>query len=378
MSDHERDRTPRAIRLDALAQSGDETPQPRKSARKRPEPRAIHDLPLLEPVPDEAANGLVAELTPPPPPARRKGFSWGGMLLAALGGIASLAIGLAVDQLIRDLFERNTWLGYVAAGLAALAVLAAVALTLRELLGIFRLRAIARLREDASEANRRDDPRRAKAVLKELVSLYASKPETAHGRRALTSHMGEIIDGSDLIALAERDLLAPLDTVARTMVMESAKRVSIVTAVSPRAIVDLAFVLSENMRLIRRLSQHYGGRPGTLGFWRLARDVLTHLAATGAIALGDGIVQQLIGHGLAARLSARLGEGVVNGLLTARIGVAAMDVCRPAPFIHQRRPGVSDFLSELVRINGLQKTGEGDNLSANSPDRDPVSGRNMR
>ena len=376
MPDH--DRSPRAIRLDALTQPGEAKTQARKSAKKPPEPRAIRDLPLLEPVPDEAANGLVAELAPPPPPPRRKGFSWATLLLAALGGIVSLAIGLAVDQLIRDLFERNTWLGYVAAALAALAVLAALALTLRELLGIFRLRAITRLREDASEANRRDDPRRAKAVLKELVALYSGKPETAHGRRALTSHMAEIIDGSDLIALAERDLLAPLDAVARTMVMDSAKRVSIVTAVSPRAIVDLAFVLSENMRLIRRLSQHYGGRPGTLGFWRLARDVLAHLAATGAIALGDGVVQQLIGHGLAARLSARLGEGVVNGLLTARIGVAAMDVCRPVAFIHQRRPGISDFLSELVRINGLQKAGEGDNLAADAQDRDPATGRNMR
>jgi uncharacterized membrane protein YcjF (UPF0283 family) len=28
----------------------------------------------------------------------------------------------------------------------------------------------------------------------------------------------------------------------------------------------------------------------------------------------------------------RLGEGVINGLLTARIGIAAMDLCRPLAF----------------------------------------------
>ena len=89
---------------------------------------------------------------------------------------------------------------------------------------------------------------------------------------------------------------------------------------------------SRRARLIRRLSELYGGRPGTLGFIRLARDVLAHLAVTGTIAIGDSFVQQLVGHGLAARASARLGEGVVNGLMTARIGIAAMDVVRPCRF----------------------------------------------
>ncbi len=130
-----------------------------------------------------------------------------------------------------------------------------------------------KLRERRLSAHEGDDARLARGVVGDLASLYASRPETAHGRKALADHAREVIDGSDLIALAERDLLAPLDARARTMVLESSKRVSIVTAVSPRALVDLAFVLVENMRLIRRLSQLYGGRPGTLGFWRLARNV---------------------------------------------------------------------------------------------------------
>jgi putative membrane protein len=132
------------------------------------------------------------------------------------------------------------------------------------------------------------------------------------------------------------------------MVLDAAKRVSLVTAVSPRAIVDIAYVAFESARLIRRLSELYGGRPGTLGFFRLARGVLAHLAITGSIALGDGFVQQILGHGLAARLSAKLGEGVVNGMLTARIGLAAMDTTRPLPFQALKRPGMSDFLSALT------------------------------
>ena len=46
------------------------------------------------------------------------------------------------------------------------------------------------------------------------------------------------------------------------------------------------------------------------------------------------------GH-LLSKLSRRFGEGIVNGALTARVGVAAMEVCRPLPFVRGQRPSVT-------------------------------------
>jgi putative membrane protein len=54
-------------------------------------------------------------------------------------------------------------------------------------------------------------------------------------------------------------------------------------------------------------------------------------------------------------LSARLGEGVLNGLLTARLGIAAIDVCRPAPFIYEDRPSAGDFLADLMKLNPVKE-----------------------
>jgi putative membrane protein len=343
----------------------------KKSAPRRPAAFPLDELNLLAADERPAANArspsLVGDPDPFAPsrdevisatPTRARRWHWLRLLVATLGGLAALAIGLAIDSLIRELFARTDWLGWLGAFLAALAVLALVAISIREVVALLRLRHIDRIRRRGELAAADDDRTAARSVAREIVSLYSGRPETARGRAALTGHIGEIIDGRDLIGLAETELLFSLDDSAKAMVLSSAKRVALLTAVSPRAIVDLVFVAAEILRLIRRLATIYGGRPGFIGFLRLARAAFAHLAITGGMAAGDSILQQFLGHGIAARLSARLGEGVVNGLLTARIGIAAIDVCRPLPFVVGRPPRLADVMSELTRLGAQASKGE--------------------
>jgi putative membrane protein len=136
---------------------------------------------------------------------------------------------------------------------------------------------------------------------------------------------------------------------ARRLVSSAAQRVSIVTAVSPRALIDVLFVFVASLRLIRQLARLYGGRPGALGMVRLLRHVIAHLAITGGMAASDSLVQQMLGHGIAAKLSQRLGEGMLNGLLTARLGLAAIDVTRLLPFTALPLPVLSYLAKDLLR-----------------------------
>lgn len=343
-------RKPAAFRIEP------EAPPKERAALRQPDapsarkPRTVKaDLAVVTPAEiDVFDEPDIIAAEPPPATAPRKRSTFGTLFLGALGVLVSLALGLWTDQLIRDLFARAEWLGWLAAGMAAIALLALLIILVREFLAITRLAEVEKLQKRALDAIARDDPKAARAVVDELSAFVAAKPETAAGRRALADLRDEIIDGGNLVRLAETEILGPLDARAKVMILEAAKRVSLVTAVSPRALVDVAYVVFEAGRLIRRLSELYGGRPGTLGFFRLARSVLAHLAVTGSIAIGDSFVQQIVGHGLAARLSAKLGEGVVNGMMTARIGIAAMETARPLPFSAARRPGMGDFLSALT------------------------------
>jgi putative membrane protein len=189
----------------------------------------------------------------------------------------------------------------------------------------------------------------AKQKVSELAALYADRPEMDVARRRLKELKNEIIDGAARVEIAEKALMPALDAAARAEIAKAAKAVSLVTAIAPRAIIDVIFVAAQALRLIRRISEIYGGRPGMLGAIRLARAVATHLTLTGAVAVGDSLLQQIVGHGVASRISARLGEGVLNGLLTARIGISAMAVCRPTPFIAEKPPGISDVAPFLMK-----------------------------
>jgi len=308
---------------------------------RRPEIFQLDDggltLAPLEPIIDDRAVPVLV----PPPARRRFGVSLGGLFWSALGGLVSLGTGLAISRLVEDLFARAEWLGYVGLSFAGLLAVALVAILTREAMGLARLSSLDSLRQQSADALARDDRPDAEAVARALLALAKETPQLARARGELSTHLGAIIDGADLIRVTERTLMGPLDAQARAMVSDAAKRVSVVTAVSPRAAVDLIFVLYTAVTLTRRLCDLYGGRPGVLGMVRLGRHVL--------MAAGDSLVQQVLGHGLAARVSARLGEGVVNGLLTARLGLAAIAVTRPMPFAALPPPRLSDVAAGLIR-----------------------------
>jgi putative membrane protein len=285
----------------------------------------------------------------------RSRVTLGGLVWTGLGGLVSLALGLWATDLIEGLFAKAESLGIIGLLFGLLFLAGLIGVAAREIIAVGRQTRIAEMHVAFAEARATDDRAAARRLVGRLVMLYSHRPEMAHARAQVEDATRAIIDGRDLIDVTERALLRSLDDKAQGEIAAAAKRVSLVTAISPRAILDVVFVVAQIIRLVRRIAEIYGGRPGLLGLVKLARSIGAHIAITGGMAVGDSLLQQVVGHGIASRISARMGEGVLNGMLTTRVGLSALAVCRPMPFSVDKPPGVSD-VAPFLFSKGEEKT----------------------
>ncbi|NOD77144.1 MULTISPECIES: YcjF family protein [unclassified Ruegeria] len=306
------------------------------------------DVAQAPPVPDVAqpqgqAMQSAARLAARKPSALARWF-W-GLALAVIGA----AISVAAWDFATSLVARTPVLGWVVVGLLSALVLVGLIIAIRELAALGRLSRVDGMRRAADTALADADLAQARVVTNRLITFYKGREETRWGRDRLAERMGDQFDASALLSLAEDELLAPLDEAASREVEAAARQVATVTALVPLALADVVTALAASLRMIRRIAEIYGGRAGTLGSWRLTRAVFVHLVATGAVAVGDDLLEPVLGGSVLSKLSRRFGEGLVNGALSARVGVAAMEVCRPLPFSERHKPSTRGIIKRALQ-----------------------------
>lgn len=300
---------------------------------------------ILEPAPQGQAMTTAAALAARPVSRLARWF-WSFLVL-----LITTVASVAAWNFVTNLVTQNLYLGYAVAALFGLFLFVVLLIVIKELSAFARLGRIDRIQHAADAALASEDLTAARAVVNDLTGLYAARDDTKWGRDKLKDRQADMFDASALIALADTEVLGPLDAAARREVEAAARQVATVTALVPLALADVVAALGSNIRMIRRIAEIYGGRSGTLGSWRLTRAVLSHLVATGAVAVGDDMLEPILGGSLLGKLSRRFGEGLVNGALTARVGVAAIEVCRPLPFAEGKRPSVRSIVK--TALSGL-------------------------
>jgi putative membrane protein len=312
-------------------------------------PEADPGLAPAVPDPDEGRSGDPAASGRAMQAAGRlaaaRGARLGRMARAAFAAAFSFVLSVAAWDFVAGLFARHALLGWVGAGLLVAAVLAALGLALREMATLARLARIERLRAQVATAH---ELPAAQAAVAAVGALYRGRAEMEWPLRRLGERAPEVLDGDALLRLAEAELMAPLDAAARAEVEAAARQVAAVTALVPLALADVAAALVANLAMVRRIAEVYGGRGSPLASWRILRRVAAALVGAGALALGDELIGSVAGGGVMAKVSRRFGEGVVNAALTVRVGVAAMEACRPMPFAALDRPGVSATVSRAL------------------------------
>ncbi|MDQ1900265.1 TIGR01620 family protein [Paracoccus sp. WLY502] len=339
--------TPRRgpVLIELEVPTGDTRPGPATEARDdTPNPADAPPIDAADPaLPRPRTMEMVTRLVGRPPSKLTRFFINSGVALF------TFLLSIAALNFINDLLNRYPVLGWIGVALFALFTLAALGMAWREYRAWARFARIDAIQRQAGAALADDSMDKARAVTNGLLALYRDRPELEWNRKRLADNRGDAFDARTLLTMAETELLASLDQDARREIEAAARTVATATALIPLALADVAAALAANLRMIRRMAEIYGGRAGAVGGWRLARTVMTHLVATGAVAAGDDLVETIAGGGILSKVSRRFGEGVVNGALTARVGIAAMEVCRPLPFIAQPRPKVGNLVTRGLR-----------------------------
>jgi putative membrane protein len=283
----------------------------------------------------------------------------GALFWGSVAALVGLGISVAAYDFVAGLIMRNPMLGAIAGALTAIIVGALAIFVLREVAATARLGRVDTVRERATKGLGERDRAVALTAVRDLRKLYAKRRDMEWGLDRLRGREGDLLDADTLLSETERLTMEPLDRRAEEAVGKAARSVAMLTAMVPMALVDVLAALLINLRMIRSVAEVYGGRAGWLGSWRLLRAVAGHLIATGAVAIGDDMLGSVVGGGVVARLSRRLGEGLINGALTARVGAAAIEVCRPLPFHALPRPSgralAAKALKGIVGGGGKEK-----------------------
>ncbi|GAA6170906.1 YcjF family protein [Colwellia sp. KU-HH00111] len=198
---------------------------------------------------------------------------------------------------------------------------------------------------------RLDVERFCQKITESLPCDLLSETEIEHDKAwqdALNSHHSP----NELLQLYSRQVLTKVDEKAMAEIARFSTEAVVLVALSPVAIIDMLIILWRNLRMINKVAGLYGLK---LGYWsriKLIRQVFVNMVYAGASELIADFGTDMIGADLLGKLSGRLAQGLGAGMLTARLGLKTMQLCRPIEF--EEKPKLTHVRKQmLTTIKGL-------------------------
>lgn len=325
-----------------------------KAARAFNEPEAEKFVPATrEDAAEEGqAEGVVdAALRP-----RRS--IWRRMVTAGVALFGASVVAQGVQWTI-NAWQTQDWIALGGCAAGGLIIAAAVGSVATEWRRLWRLRQRAEERDEARELLHSHGLGKGRVFCEKL----AAQAGLEQGHPALQrwyAAIHETHSDREVVTLYAHLVQPVLDRQARREISRSAAESTLMIAVSPLALVDMAFIAWRNLRLINRIAAIYGIELGYFSRIRLFRLVLLNIAFAGASELVREVGMDWLSQDLAARLSARAAQGIGAGLLTARLGIKAMELCRPLPWLEDDKPRLGDFRRQLItQLKETMQKGKG-------------------
>ncbi len=311
-----------------------------------PETLKPGEFEVLQPEPDGTLPAPLAPAESADEPKRRP---W---LKLFLGGAAAFALGVvgldAYDYAV-SLFERSVWLGGAFSALLALAVTGALGVVGREVLSLRKLARVDDLRTEGERLMTSEAHGQAENFLRKVEKLYRDRTELDQPIWRFHDQASDALNDRERIELFAGTVFKPIDEEAYRIVKRSSRDIGVLTALTPVGALDSLIVLVRTVTMMRSIARLYGVRPGFAGTIRIAKRGVRNIVIAGVGELVSHAAVETAGASLLSILSARAGQGAVNGLLAARIGLSIMQICRPIPFTQNELPSLKKFRTEILK-----------------------------
>jgi len=282
-----------------------------------------------------------------PDPGDRPRRPWLRLFLGA-AGIALLGmLGLEAYDYLASLFARSALLGGLFSALFGLLAIGALGVAAREVLSLRRLARADELRREAAHLVGSEVHGQAQPLLDRVAGLYRDRSEVRDAVRGFEARASDALSDGERLRLFAASVLAPLDRQAYRLVKRGARDIGALTALSPLGLLDGLIVLARTLAMLRAIARLYGIRPSAAATIALVRRTIRNVVAAGVGELVSDAAVETTGASLLSVLSARAGQGAMNGLLAAKLGLAAVQLCRPLPFTEDEIPSLRQLRKEL-------------------------------
>ncbi|NHB95540.1 YcjF family protein [Photorhabdus stackebrandtii] len=271
---------------------------------------------------------------------------WRKMVYGALILLGISVVAQSVQWIYRS-WQQQDWIALGVAAAGGMIVFAGIGSVVSEWRRLYRLRMRAEERDTARALLQHHGVGKGRAFCEKLASQAGIEPHHPALQRWQAA-LHDTHNDREVVALYGKLVQPVLDAQARAEISRYAAESALMIAVSPLAIIDMAFIAWRNIRLINRIAALYGIELGYFSRIRLFRLVLLNIVFSGVSEVVREVGMDWLSQDIAARLSARAAQGIGVGLLTARLGIKAMELCRPLPWIEGDKPKLGDFRRQLI------------------------------
>ena len=274
----------------------------------------------------------------------KSGKRW--LMTGVCAAFSGLVFWQAIESVSAALFSSD-WLAVGWACFITMIATLGLGALVKELWKLRKLRHHFTLQEEGETLLHSQSVGRGKAFCEKLADqsgIVEENPSFDRWQNSINSahNDAEILEMYDAMVVSQQDKLAA------KVVSQHATEAAALVALSPLAIADMLLVAWRNLKMVDKLSQIYGVELGYASRVQLLRSVFVNMALAGASELAIDASMDLMSMDLAGKVSARAGQGLGVGILTARLGLKAMALLRPLPWNPERKVKLSAIRKEVV------------------------------